>query len=356
MDMKTFFNAKELAAYYTAVKEARGNLFGANLFPIVRSTDMSLTWVKGYNARNIVLSPAALDTHAVIRSQQAAEKITTEIPFFKEAMRFNEEQRRNIINHISRFGEKIAADLMVPIYKQYGQLVDGAMVQAERMRMALLSVGAFAIQSDANAGHDVRYSFDYDAEGQWAENNTVLISGASKWTLANAATSNPLSDILDAIATHAERNGANTAKILMNSVTLRGISHSEKITKYLQPLGGLVTRRQIIELLESESAAKLELYDKSFIDEHGVAQKFYPDGYVALLPDEAVGQTVCGTTPTEFDLLGQETVNPNIAITPEGIAIQTVIKEDPVNIETIVSACVMPSFEGMSSVYVLKGF
>lgn len=356
MDMKTFFNAKELAAYYAAIKEARGNLFGANLFPTVRSTDMRLTWVKGYNARNIVLAPAALDTQAVIRSQQPAEKITTEIPFFKEALLFNEEQRRNIITSINLFGEKIAADLMVPIYKQYGQLVDGAMVQAERMRMALLSVGAFTIQSDAKAANDVRYDFNYDPENEWKENNTLLISGTSRWTSANAATSDPINDILEAIATHAEKNGAQTAKLLMNSVTLRGISHSEKITKYLQPLGGMVTRRQIIELLESEAAAKLELYDKSFIDEHGVAQKFYPDGYVALLPDEAVGQTVCGTTPTEFDLLGQETVNPNIAITQEGIAIQTVIKEDPVNIETIVSACVMPSFEGMGSVYVIKGF
>jgi hypothetical protein len=90
MNMQDFFNAKELAAYYTAVKDARGNLFGASLFPIVRSTDMSLTWVKGYRARNVVLAPAALDTHAVIRSQQPAEKITTEMPFFKEAMRFNE--------------------------------------------------------------------------------------------------------------------------------------------------------------------------------------------------------------------------------------------------------------------------
>jgi hypothetical protein len=356
MNMQDFFNAKELAAYYTAVKEARGNLFGASLFPIVRSTDMSLTWVKGYRARNVVLAPAALDTHAVIRSQQPAEKITTEMPFFKEAMRFNEEQRRNIINHISRFGEKIAEDLMVPIYKQYGELADGAMVQAERMRMALLSVGAFVIQSNADSGHDVRYAFNYDPEEEWKENNTLLITGTSQWTSGNAATSDPINDILNAIATHAERNGAVTARLLMNSSTLRGIMYSEKITRYLQPLGGMVTRRQIIELLESESSAKLELYDKSFVDEQGTSRKFYPDGYVALLPDEAVGQTVCGTTPTEFDLLGQETISPNLAITPEGIAIQTVIKEDPVNIETIVSACVMPSFEGMSGVYVLKGW
>jgi hypothetical protein len=356
MNMKDYFNAKELAAYYAAVKEARGRLFGEEFFPLTRSTDMSLSWVKGYNARNVVLAPAALDTQAIIRSQQPAEKITTEIPFFKEAMRFNEEQRRNIINHISRFGEKIASDLMVPIYKQYGQLVDGGMVQAERMRMALLSAGAFTIQSDADSGQDVRYSFNYDPDGDWAENNTLLISGTSRWTSANAATSDPINDILEAIAGHAERNGAVTGKLLLNSTTMRGIVASQSITKYLQPLGGMVTRRQVLELIESESAAKVVLYDKGFVDEHGASHKFFPDGYLALLPDEPVGQTVCGTTPTEFDLLGQETVGPNIAITQEGIAIQTVIKEDPVNIETIVSACVMPSYEGMSSVYVLKGF
>lgn len=357
MDINTFYNAKELASYHAAVKQARGSFLGETLFPIERTTQMSISWVKGYNAENVVLQPAAFDTKAVIRSLREGEKVSTELPYFKEAMLFTEEQRRTIISGFSSYGEKIALDLMEPVYKQYGQLVDGAMVQAERMRMALLSQGKFIVESNVSAsGKSVQYDVNYDPGGAWAANNNLEIQGTSKWTAANKDTSDPINDLLEAIQVHSETNGAETSRILMNSATLRGIMTSESIRKYLRPLGGVVTRGEVLEFIEKETEAKILFNNKFYKDEAGVTQKFYPDGYVTLLPGVTVGQTKCGTTPTEFDLLNKPETSSNVAITHEGIAIQTVLIKDPVNIETIVSATLMPSFEGMQSVYVIKGY
>lgn len=358
MDFYNFYNAHALSAYYADVKTARGQLLGETLFPIARTTEMSVSWVKGYNAKNIVLQPAAFDTKAVIRSQREGERVQTELPLFKEAMVFTEEQRRTIISNISRYGEKIALDLMVPIYKQYGQLVDGAMVQAERMRMALVSRGQFVIEGNVTLnGSSVKYDVNYDPSGAWAANNNLAIQGTSQWTLANKDSSTPIDDLLTALQSHSETNGGVVGRILMNSTTLRAIMTSESIKRYMRtPISVIPTRAEVTEIIERETGATVVLYDKLFTDESGVTQKFFEDAYVSLLPSAAVGQTMCGTTPTEFDLLNNSETSPNVAITDEGIAIQTLLIKDPVNIETIVSATLMPSFEEMQSVFVIKGY
>lgn len=356
MDINNFYNAKELATYHGKVKESRGLLLGEKFFPLMRSSDMSITWAKGFRSKNVVLAPSALDVKAVIRTQRSTKSVREEMPYFKESMLFTEEQRRKCIEGVAIYGEKVLSVLFQSIYKQYGELVDGASIQLERMRMLALSLGNFDFQSDPATGNTVSYSVQYDTDGEWAANNNLAITGTSQWTDANKATSDPVNDILEAINTHQAQNGASVGQILMNSATLKSIMGSDSVKKYIQPFGGAVTRRAVSEFIETEGDVKLHVYDKSYINELGASSKFYPNGYVSLLPSEPVGQTVCGATPTEWDLLGKDTSDSSVAVTAEGVAIQTVTHRDPVNVETIVSSCGMPSFEGMEKVYVVKGY
>ena len=356
LDLDNFYNANVLAGFLGAYKSRRAPFFGEALFPNARTNDLTVSWVKGYNAQNIVLSAAALDTHATIRSKPAGTLVKMEMPFFKEAIRFSEAERRDIQSSIQVFGNAQAESLFNPLLMSYAQLVDGCAVQLERMRMAVLAQGEFTIAPKPETGSTAFYNYNYDPSGEWEANNKTKILGTLQWTAANKATSNPIQDIITSKAQHQINTGAVATRILMNAATFYGICASETIRKTLQPLGGYASPGTIKTYLETESGCVITVYDEIYHDEFGARKKFVPDGYAILLPNGPVGTSYYGVTPTEYDLLGNSALKENIAITPEGVAIQTVHLKDPVNIETIVSAYCVPSFENMESVHVIKGF
>ena len=83
--------------------------------------------------------------------------------------------------------------------------------------------------------------------------------------------------------------------------------------------------------------------------------KYYPDGYVTLLPAHPLGNTWYGTTPEEFDLMSGN-VAASVSIVNTGVAVTTIKEAHPVNVQTIVSEIVLPSFEKMDDIYVIKVF
>ena len=88
-------------------------------------------------------------------------------------------------------------------------------------------------------------------------------------------------------------------------------------------------------------------------DEAGVDKQFYPDNYVTFLPTGTLGNTWYGTTPEEADLMGGNK-DADVSIVNTGIAILTKKESLPVNLITSVSEIVLPSFERMGDVFVLK--
>ena len=79
-----------------------------------------------------------------------------------------------------------------------------------------------------------------------------------------------------------------------------------------------------------------------------------PDGYVALIPAGALGETCYGTTPEEADLMGKGAAP--VQIVNEGIAITQETTVNPVNVNTFASEIVLPSYERMDEVALLKVF
>ena len=72
---------------------------------------------------------------------------------------------------------------------------------------------------------------------------------------------------------------------------------------------------------------------------------------VALFPSGNLGTTWFGTTPEESDLMSGTA--DNVAITDVGVAVTTMKKSDPVNVETKVTMICLPSFESADSVFLL---
>ena len=71
------------------------------------------------------------------------------------------------------------------------------------------------------------------------------------------------------------------------------------------------------------------------------------------MPSGALGSTWFGTTPEEADLIGGNT-DAEVSIVNTGVAVTTLVIPHPVNVETIVSEIVLPSFERLNECYALE--
>ena len=352
------FESKAIASYWTDVNaNMKDPMIGTKYFPVSKQTGLSLAWIKGRNNLPVALQPAAFDTKAPLRDRIGVKELSTEMPFFREAMRIGEKDRQDIETLLAK-GEQFAQPTIMRIFDDVTNLVDGAMVQAERMRMSLLYGGKIGITATAENGRDIAYNYDYDVDGSWETNNNFELLTTSRWTVTNKATSQPINDLLDAVEKMAETKGVRPVEVLMNTTTFKGMIASESIAKAMNPLGAtsmIVTRNTAKQFIENETGLTITLYDKMFKDEQGVDRKYFPDGYATLLPAYALGNTWYGTTPEEFDLMSG-TANASVSVVNTGVAITTIKEPHPVNVQTVVSEIVLPSFERMDDIYVIKAF
>ncbi len=347
------FESKAIASYWTDVNAHMQDAYiGTQFFPVAKQTGLDLAWIKGKNNLPVALQPSAFDTKATLRDRIGGKELSTEMPFFREAMRIGEKDRQNIETLLAK-GEQFAEPTIARIFDDIANLVEGGRVQAERMRMSLLSDGAINITASSESGRDVNYTYNYDADGTFATDNTLTLAGEDKW--ANYATSNPIDDLMEAKQKMAEKFGITITRVLLNTATLKQLLASESIAKAMNPVGhanAYASQAQRRAFVEQETGLTFVVYDKMYKNEQGVDAKFYPDGYVTLLPSYALGNTWYGTTPEEFDLMSG--TDASVSVVDTGIAITTLKEAHPVNVQTVVSEIVLPSFERMSDIYVIK--
>lgn len=113
--------------------------------------------------------------------------------------------------------------------------------------------------------------------------------------------------------------------------------------------------RMIMQLLSSGKIAitSVAVYNKKYRAEDGSLHNFYPDNHFTLIPDGKLGSTYYGTTPEESDLMTGAT-KADVSIDNTGVAVTSVKEEHPVNVMTIVSEIVLPSFETIDNIFIAK--
>lgn len=352
------FDSKAIASYWTDVNaNMKDPMIGSKYFPVSKQTGLNLAWIKGRNNLPVALQPSAFDTKAPLRDRIGVSEVSTEMPFFREAMRIGEKDRQDIETLLAK-GEQFAQPTIMRIFDDNKGLIDGANVQAERMRMSLLYGGSINITAGNENGRPIQYAYNYDIKGEWATNNKKILAGTSTWTIANKATSNPITDLLDAVEYLAEKRGVKAVEVLMNTTTFKNMIASESLAKAMNPIGAssiIVTRNTAKQFIENETGLIITLYDKMFKDENGVDHKYYPDGYITLLPSYSLGNTWYGTTPEEFDLMSGNS-GASVSVVNTGVAVTTIKEAHPVNVQTVVSEIVLPSFERMDDIYVINVF
>ena len=354
--LSDFITANALANYYTELQSNRIPYLGEVLFPAAKKMGLKLEWIKGQGNLPVSLQPAAFDAKPLLRDRGGVSKEETKMPFFREAMHLKEEDRQQLLMFVEAHNDAYSREILARIFDDTKQLIDGAMVTPEIMRMNLLANGSFTIQSTTTSGNSVSYAYNYDPNGTWAGANITTLTGTNKWS--DHANSDPIKDI-QAVKRAAMQKGVNLTRMLIGYTTWTHLLQNAKIRLGMNPVATtaanvIVTDEQVKTFIESMVGIRIQVYEKMYNDFNGTAQYFYPtDGVATFMPDGNLGRTWYGTTPEEADLMAGNTLA-DVRVVNTGVAVATEKIALPVNIINWVSEIVLPSFENMASVYNIK--
>lgn len=347
------FSAASVAARFTEEASNRQEYFGAGLFPARKKMGLDLKWIRAHKGLPISLAPSNFDAKSTLRSREGFKIDSTEMAFFRESMLVKEADEQEIMR-VQESNDPYMLDVLNRIYDDADNLVSGANVVPERMRMQLLAPtnsGSPGITLEANG---VQYTYNYDPDGSYAANNYTALSGTAVWS--DTENSDPLGDLRDAIDAVELASGTRPSRALISKKTMNYLRQNAKVQKAVlsQNLVAsiVMTDAKVVEVVQNILGVTLIVYTKKYRNESGAAAQFYPDDYVTLLPDGVLGTTWYGTTPEERTTLGK--TDANVSIVNTGVSVSVTTTTDPVNTKITVSEIVLPSYERMDETYVLK--
>lgn len=353
MKLSDIFTAEAIAANYTEAASNKQPYFGSGLFPSTKKMGLDLKWIKGHKGVPVTLLPSAFDAKSKFRDRVGVSVTETQMAFFRESMQIKEEDEQEIMR-VQDSNDPYAAEVLERIFDDAGNLVDGADVVPERMRMQLLAPigGVVGIQISANG---VDYSYNYDPKGDWRSKHYMqIVSATDKWSAS--ATCDPMKDLEAALDAQEAVSGARPEIALMSKATFDMIKNSDKVRSGILAQNTTAnvnyTTKRVKSYVEEELGVSIVVYTKQYADETGTVKKFYPDNIVMLLPNGSVGKTFYGTTPEERTLSARP--DADVSIVNTGVAVSVTITDDPVTTKTTVSEIVLPSFEKMDECYAVE--
>ena len=339
MTIFDLMQSQELTAYWEELIQDEAPYPGEELFPDDKKRGISLKWIKGSKGLPVVLKTSAFDVHAIPRARIGFEKLTAEMPYFKESTYIDEELRQEL-NLVLETGNQAYIDsVMNKIFDDETRLLRGARASRERMRMMALTTGIVSMAANGQA-----FTFDYG----------VTHKGNAKVAWSDYVNSDPIEDIRVAKEKIQDETGAVITRAMCDGKTWRDIRNNEKIKKAIFVLTngvGAISDKQLRQYITDELDVDVVINDKRYRDENEATVKFMPENTFVMFPDGDLGKTWFGTTPAESDLMSGSVAN--VSITDTGVAVTTIQKADPVQVETVVSMICLPSFEAADQVYIL---
>lgn len=340
--MKSIFDlvtAKNIAQYWIEKNVNEQPLLGETLFPAVREIGIKLEWIKGAKNQPVGLRLAAYDTKAIRRDRQGFEEYSTKMPFFKESMYIDEELRQNLNTLMQTNNEQMINQILTKIFDDEITLLKATRVTLERMRMEALTAGTITMASNGQA-----YDYDYGVPADQKVDVTTV------W-------SDPSADIIGDITKFVEdmkAKGVVITRAVCNSSVAKNFRTNTALKNaiYVFANGTVnVTTARALDYIYNETGISIYVYDNVYVDESGKAVKYVPDNTLVLMPEGTLGNTHFGVTPEESDL--SNSLNAEVSIVDNGVAVTTYGTEDPVNVETKVSMVALPSFERANEIVIV---
>lgn len=332
--------SSEIISYWELLQQDREPYLGEELFPNDKKLGLTLKWLKGSNGLPVVLKASAFDVQAIPRPRIGFEKLSADMPFFKESKYIDEELRQEL-NKVIESGNQAYIDAIANrIFADEVELLEGASAQRERMRMMMLTTGTISMKGNGQA-----YEYDYGVD----ESHKVTVT--KSWSDPTATI---FDDIRTGITKIVDDTGVTVERAVCSSKVFGYIRANTEIKKsiYVMTDGvGFVSDAKVKQLIKDELGIDIVVYDKRYKDEEGAVQRYVPEDVFVMFPTGKLGNTWFGTTPEESDLMSSNVAN--VSITDTGVAVTTMAKADPVNVETKATMICLPDFPTADQVYIL---
>ena len=342
MSIFDLVKAPDLTSYWEERVQDEPPYLGEELFPADKKRGLRLDWIKGANGLPVVLKPSAFDVAAIPRPRIGFDKLSAQMPFFKESTYIDEELRQELNMVIETRNQAYIDAVMNRVFDDEMRLLRGARARREQMRMMALTTGAIVVEANGQG-----YSYDY---GMPEDHKSEV---ETSWS--DLDDSDPIEDLRAAMDKIEADTGIRPTRGVCTRKTWNYMRKNQRILKSLFVLSNgqveALSDDRLTQVIYDELKLELVLYGKKFKDDTGTVTQFVPDDLVTLFPDGDLGKTWFGTTPEESDLMSGTAAN--VSITDVGVAVTTVKKTDPVNVETKVTMICLPSFESADSVYQL---
>ena len=337
---KTIFDyvtSSNIVSYWNTRNLAETDaLLGEELFPSQQKLGLNLDWIKGASGLPVVLKPSAYDVAALKRDRIGFEEVRTKMPFFKESVMLDEELRQNL-NMVMESGNQAYIDaIMNRVFDDEMGLLRGARAQRERMRMSLLTTGGITISANGQT-----YDYDYglaayqQKTSDWTDPDTDIVTDIRDWQ-----------DAIEA------QTGTRPSRAICRQQVMNYLYANTLIRNAILGNNSAVpvSREAVKRYIQVETGLTIVEYEKQFINEAGQVAKYVPADTFVMLPDGALGTGWFGTTPEQSDLMSGSAAN--VTITDVGVAVTTMKKYDPVNVDTKVSMIYLPSFERIPEILI----
>lgn len=332
--------SEEIVAYWELLTQEREPYMGEELWPDDKKLGLDLKWLKGSNGLPVVLKASAFDVAAIPRPRIGFERLSAEMPFFKESKYIDEELRQELNKVIESNNQAYIDAVVKRIFNDEMELLEGAAAQRERMRMMALTTGTIVMEGNGQV-----YEYDY---GMPDEHKVTV---TKSW-------SDPTAPILEDIRTGKQKilddTGVTVERAVCSSKVFGYFRINNEIKASINTLtdgAGYISDARIKQFFLDELELTIVTNDKRYKDETGTAQRYIPDDVFTMFPAGQLGNTWFGTTPEESDLMLSSVAN--VTITDTGVAVTTVKKADPVNVETKVTMICLPDFPTADQVYIL---
>lgn len=352
------FTARALGIAWDNYKQTLGvaPYLGRSFFATDKKIGLDLRFIKGSKGLPVALKASNFDAKAPLRNPIGFEDIQNEMPLFRESYMVTEKEEQEYMRYIDAENSALANQVLKEIMKNPMDLILGADVVPERMIWQLLAPVDGIPKIDVVVDGGQTYSIDYttDNGAEYKARNYVALQN-NFWDAPTTAT--PIQDLVD-LQDKAEDNGDKLTKFAMNKATWKNIVNAEDTKKQVlgataYTAGIMLKDADVKTFLLDNYGIEIYVYNKMYLDESGRTQKFIPDGVVTAISDGVATLGTCwyGTTPEERS---GSLANGTLSIVNTGVSVYTYTTEHPVNTHCVVSEIVLPSYENMNHVYILK--
>lgn len=331
--------ATEIAAYWETLSQDREPYLLTEMFPDDKKLGLDLSYIKGSSGLPAVLKTSAFDVKAIPRTRLGFEKLTAEMPFFKESLYIDEALRQELNRALETGNQAYIEVIANRIFADDIQLLEAASAARERMRAMALTTGAITLAANGQA-----YTYDYQMPATHKRTN-------QSFNNADYDVCSYINETLDIIE---DDTGVRPSRGVVSRNQWNAMKKNTVIAKNIYVLTngvGTINDNTLRDYLFDQTGVEFVVYSKRYKDEAGATNRFIPDDLVVLFPAGALGRTWFGTTPEESDLMTGSAAN--VAITDTGVAVTTVKMTDPVNVETKVTQICLPSFEAADQVAII---